>query len=229
MARARARPDAGIGGSCRRRRVAPPPGIHIDAEGGDNRALSTRLPEPMKPRYLPALLLAALTLPLGTHAQTRTPAKSAAKPSAKATATAAAAAAVTALAEADPEQLLAASMVLLGRLDCEFDQKMVISRTPGADGYVDVEILRRKATFKPVRSATGALRLEQVNAGDLLLVQIPTKTIVMDTKAGKRLVDGCQQDEQKHEAALAAAGDSNRLGINAPGQMQITGTPASKH
>lgn len=194
----------------------------------------------MKPRYLPALLLAALTLPLGTHAQTtRTPAKLTAKTSAKpaaktsakstAAATAAAAAAVTALAEADPEQLLAASMVLLGRLDCEFDQKMVISRTPGADGYVDVEILRRKATFKPVRSSTGALRLEQVNAGDLLLVQIPTKTIVMDTKAGKRLVDGCQQDEQKHEAALAAAGDSNRLGINAPGQMQITGTPASKH
>jgi hypothetical protein len=133
------------------------------------------------------------------------------------------------LPEANGEQLLAASMVLLGRHDCEYQQVLVISQTPGANGYVDGEILRRKATFKPVRSSTGAIRLEEVRSGELLLLQIPTKTILMDVKAGRRLVDNCQHDEQKKEAAVAASGDGNRLGINAPGQISVTGTPASKN
>lgn len=129
------------------------------------------------------------------------------------------------LAAADGEQLLAASLVLVGRYDCEYGQIMTISRTADSEGYVDAEIMRRKATFKPVRSTTGALRLEEVRSGALLLVQIPSKTILMDTKAGKRLVDGCQHEEQKREAATAAA-EGAKLGIDSPGQISVSGTAA---
>lgn len=172
------------------------------------------------------LLGTSLALPLAAAAQNSAPAK--AKPARSANAAPAEPAAAPApLAAADAEQLLAASQVYIGRYDCEYGQILTVSRTAGQDGYVDAEILRRKATFKPVRSSTGAIRLEEVQSGALLLVQIPSKTILMDTKAGKRLVDACRHDEQKREAATAAA-EGAKLGIDSPGQISVSGTAAGR-
>lgn len=172
------------------------------------------------------LLGTSLALPLAAAAQHSTPAK--AKPTRSANAAPAESSAAPApLAAADGEQLLAASQVYIGRYDCEYGQILTVSRTAGQDGYVDAEILRRKATFKPVRSSTGAIRLEEVQSGALLLVQIPSKTILMDTKAGKRLVDACRHDEQKREAATAAA-EGAKLGIDSPGQISVSGTAAGR-
>ena len=50
--------------------------------------------------------------------------------------------------------------------------------------------------MKPVVSSTGAVRLEDVK-GNALLIQILTKSMVMDPKAGRRLVDGCVHDVQR--------------------------------
>lgn len=165
-----------------------------------------------------AIAVAAPNQP-STHSRSKTKAKQ--QP--------AAAVAPAPLPAADAEQLLAAAQVLLGQLDCELGQVLQLSRTPGHDGYIDGEVLRRKATFKPIRSTTGALRLEQVRDGDLLLIQIPSKTILMDVKAGKRLIDNCQQADQRKEAASAATGATDPLGIKAPGQIAISGTPSSKN
>lgn len=175
----------------------------------------------MKPLPPLALLLAALMLPVVAPAQDKATSK---KTSAKAAA--APTAAPTPLATADSEQLLAATLVYIGRYDCEYGQILTVSRHNGADGYIDVEVLQRKAVFKPVRSTTGAVRLEEVTTGALLVVQIPSKSILMDTKAGKRLIDGCQADEQKKFASMAKSGE-NTLGMNAPGQIAVTGTPAA--
>ena len=57
--------------------------------------------------------------------------------------------------------------------------------------------------MKPVLSSTGALRLEDVK-GQTLLLQIANKSMLMDQKAGRRVVDGCVHEKQK-AAALAAA------------------------
>jgi hypothetical protein len=57
--------------------------------------------------------------------------------------------------------------------------------------------------MKPVSSSTGALRLEDVK-GVALLLQIANKSMLMDTKVGQRLVDGCVHEKQR--AAAAAAG-----------------------
>jgi hypothetical protein len=50
--------------------------------------------------------------------------------------------------------------------------------------------------MKPVMSSTGALRLEDVK-GRMLMIQIANKSMVMDTKIGQRLVDGCVHEKQR--------------------------------
>ncbi len=116
---------------------------------------------------------------------------------------------------ADEEQLVAAALTLFGQYDCEYDQKLMVSRNPSVNGYVDVTHGKRIFTMKPVRSPTGALRLEEVS-GSMLMVQIPSKSMLMDTKLGKRVVDACKNDEQRKEVDA-----DNSLGINASGQMAL--------
>lgn len=93
---------------------------------------------------------------------------------------------------ASVEQLTAASLVRYGDYECELGQTMTLAKSARHDGYVDLRAGRRSATLTPVLSTTGAVRLEEVNRGALLVVQIPAKSIVFDQKAGQRLIDGCQ-------------------------------------
>ena len=41
--------------------------------------------------------------------------------------------------------------------------------------------------------------------GQTLLLQIANKSVLMDTKAGRRVVDGCIHEKQKEAAAAVAA------------------------
>jgi hypothetical protein len=116
------------------------------------------------------------------------------------------------LALADPEQIMAATMAFIGDYDCEFKQSLVVTRHQ-VIGYVDVVFNKNHYTMKPVRSATGALRLEQIG-GPMLLVQIPAKSMLMDTEKGKRVVDACVHEEQAKEVAV-----DNSLDMNLPGQV----------
>jgi hypothetical protein len=50
-------------------------------------------------------------------------------------------------------------------------------------------------TMRPVLSSTGALRLEDVR-GQTMLLQIAYKSMLMDVKAGRRLVDECASEAQ---------------------------------
>ena len=108
------------------------------------------------------------------------------------------------LAAATPEQMAAQSRVLTGAYNCEFGQHIVVQHNEANPGYVDLSLGKQKWLMKPVLSATGATRLEDVR-GRALLVQILTKSMVLDTKTGKRLVDACVHEVQrKAEADLAA-------------------------
>jgi hypothetical protein len=97
---------------------------------------------------------------------------------------------------ASNEQLQAASMVYYGQYNCELGKSMTLSKSR-QDGYVDLRAGRRRATMVPVLSSTGAVRLEQVSRGPLLVVQIPTKSILFNQRAGKRLIDDCRSPQQK--------------------------------
>ena len=79
-------------------------------------------------------------------------------------------------------------------------------------------------TMKPVRSSTGAVRLEEVGNGPMLMVQIPTKSMLMDTARGRRIVDACVHEVQAKEAL--ADNSSNALGMNLAGQVNTGNCPA---
>ena len=154
------------------------------------------------------LLAAGLLSCLAAQAQTTAkPAAKATKPATKAPAGKAAAKkaapAEPPLAQADAEQMTAAGMTLVGDYACEFDQAVKVGATPMHDGYVDVNFKGQNWTMKPVLSSTGALRLEDVK-GRMLMLQIANKSMLMDAKAGQRVVDGCVHEKQRLFTAAAA-------------------------
>lgn len=150
----------------------------------------------MRHTLTPILAALALSLALPAAAQTSTPkpaAKAPAKPAAKKRAPAAPEAP---LAAAGAEQLDAANSAHLGDYDCEFEQRVTLEPHSKAPGYIELRQKAQSWVMKPVMSSTGALRLEDVK-GRILMIQIANKSMVMDTKIGQRLVDGCVHEKQR--------------------------------
>ena len=104
------------------------------------------------------------------------------------------------MAAADEKQLAAAKEVLLGESGCEFDQKIQVHANAAHPGYVDMSYNKKKYTMKPVLSPTGALRLEDVRS-EALMIQIASKTMVMNQKTGQRMVDNCVHPDQRTVSA----------------------------
>jgi anti-sigma factor RsiW len=153
-----------------------------------------------------AALTLALASPLAVAQTTATkPApKPAAKPAQKAPAKPAARAAVAGAAvggaavagaasrglpPASPEQMQAAQYAHMGDYACEFNQSVKVANH-STEGYVSVSYKGQSWVMKPVLSSTGAVRLEDVG-GRTLMLQIANKSMLMDQRAGQRLVDEC--------------------------------------
>jgi hypothetical protein len=143
-----------------------------------------------------ALLLAAALCSAAT-AQTAAPTKPTARPTAKPASKPVPKAVVEPPPPAaDADQRSAAAMAHLGDYACEFDQTVQVVPNPKHEGYLDVKHKAQSWIMKPVLSSTGALRLEDVK-GRMLMIQIANKSMVMDTKIGQRLVDGCMHEVQR--------------------------------
>ena len=114
------------------------------------------------------------------------------------------------LPPAPGEQMAAASMTHFGQYDCEFSQTIHIGLNPKHDGYIDVRFGKQAWTMKPVLSSTGALRLEDVR-GRMLMLQIANKSMLMDTQAGRRVVDDCvHEKQQESNRANKASGETGK-------------------
>jgi hypothetical protein len=137
---------------------------------------------------------------LSAMAQTTAPAKPLIK---KPAAPAKKAPVVETLPPADQTQLDAAERTFFGPYECDFKQSIDVGMNPKTPGYVDVKFGKSTYTMKPTLSSTGALRLEDVK-GQTLLLQIANKSMLMDVKAGKRLVDDCVHEKQRAAHDLAA-------------------------
>lgn len=151
-------------------------------------------------------------------AQAAAPAKHATKAAAAKPAPAAPAANM-APPPASKEQIEAAERVDYGVDDCEFDQKVNVTINPKYPGYVDVTHGSSKYLMKPVESTTGAIRLEDVR-GEGLMVQIANKSMLLNTKTGKRIVDDCVSEPQRKFRAANSGKDT--------GSSSLLGTPAGK-
>lgn len=169
-------------------------------------------PETRSPTLLAALALAACALAV-QPALAEGEKRSAAKP--VKTAAKKAPPAETPLPAADEAQTEAAARAHQGAYACEFNQTLSVLPNAKNPGYLDVSFKKDTFTMKPVLSATGALRLEDVK-GRGLMIQIANKSMLMDTKVGQRMVDECQHEEQRvAAAAIKAAGNAGPgLGID---------------
>jgi hypothetical protein len=133
----------------------------------------------------------------------------AAKPAAKAAAKAPAKKVAPAKAEpvpapASPEQIAAAERVYYGLYDCEFNQTVDISINSKYPAWVDVKHGKMTYVMKPVLSSTGALRLEDVRE-EALMVQIASKSMLLNVKSAQRIVDDCVSPKQRELMAEAKA------------------------
>jgi len=82
--------------------------------------------------------------------------------------------------------------------------------------------------MKPVLSSTGALRLEDVK-GQTMMLQIAYKSMLMDVKVGRRLVDECVHEKQL-VAKKAAEGQPTAASMFSadPGQTAPAGAAAQR-
>jgi hypothetical protein len=96
---------------------------------------------------------------------------------------------------ANESQIALADNVHTGRIECELDQHVNVQPSKHA-GYLTVSHAGQIYEMKPVQSPTGALRLEDVK-GTALMLQLGNKSMIMNTKTGRRLVDGCEHSKQK--------------------------------
>ena len=113
--------------------------------------------------------------------------------------------------DASPDQAKAAELVYYGLYDCEFKQTVNITQSPKHSAYVDVAAGKSTWLMKPVLSSTGAIRLEDVR-GEALMVQIASKSMLLNVKTGHRIVDDCISPKQREmiEAARAAKEEAAR-------------------
>ncbi|HEY0856456.1 MAG TPA: hypothetical protein VGE16_05340 [Albitalea sp.] len=100
------------------------------------------------------------------------------------------------LPEASQEQLEAAQLVYLGRHECEFDKTIDVAPDEKHPGYIGVKHGKASYLMKPVLSSTGAVRLEDVK-GQTLLVQIASKSMLMNVRLGQRIADECVSPRQR--------------------------------
>ena len=156
-----------------------------------------------------------------TAGMAQTPPSGAAKPARKAAPKAAAAKhAEFIIPPASSEQIDAAGQVFYGTYECEFKQTIQIVANSKHPSYVDVKHGKADYLMKPVLSSTGAVRLEDVR-GVTLMVQISSKSMLLNVKTGQREVDECISPKQRElveaaRAAKAAAAANAAAPMSAP-------------
>jgi hypothetical protein len=104
--------------------------------------------------------------------------------------------AIESAASLTPAQLEAANRVLTGTAQCEFNQQVMLNPIEGRPGHFRLAFRNVSYTMVPEETTTGAVRLEDKRAG-VVWVQIPAKSMLLNAKAGQRMVDACQQSQQR--------------------------------
>lgn len=166
----------------------------------------------------PLIALLAFALPLTLAAQTaptssgpKPSAKSAAKSTPKRPAVSKKAAKPVAEAEAvevaepgeiEPERMAVVPMVLRGESSCEFGHKVQVVEHPSLPGRFLLEYRGIKHVLTPQPTTTGVVRLEDKRSG-MIWLQVPVKSMLMDSRRGQRLADNCMHATQTAELTAA--------------------------
>lgn len=95
----------------------------------------------------------------------------------------------------DAATLALSEKIAVGRVLCELDSVVNITRDEKNPGYFWLELGKQKFHMAPVATSTGAVRLEDAVLGAVWL-QLGNKSMLMNQKIGKRLTDACINEEQ---------------------------------
>ena len=82
-----------------------------------------------------------------------------------------------------------------GRMVCELGNSVTVSPDPQQPARFVVQMKKITYIMTPVETTTGAVRLEDAQAGAMWL-QLPHKSMLMNSKLGQRMADECQSDHQ---------------------------------
>lgn len=94
-----------------------------------------------------------------------------------------------------PAELAISERVFQGKLPCELGAFVILTADSQMPGYFDLKIRNQKYRMYPVETSTGAIRLEDRQAGAVWL-QLSNKSMLMNQKLGQRLADVCMSPEQ---------------------------------
>lgn len=93
------------------------------------------------------------------------------------------------------QDLAIAQQIHQGLMPCEMGASVRVEADAVAPGYFHVQGKGFRYRMYPVRTTTGALRLEDKKAGAVWL-QLANKSMLMDQKKGRRVADECAHPEQ---------------------------------
>lgn len=95
-------------------------------------------------------------------------------------------------------QLNIARNVRLGVLECAFGVRVSITPDVRMKGRFTLGSGNKRYTLYPVPTTTGVVRLEDKNAG-IVWLQLPTKSMLVSQKEGRRIADECVNYSQYQE------------------------------
>ena len=110
----------------------------------------------------------------------------------------------------DEKALAIAEQVHTGRIVCEMGN--VVQITPDAQnrGVFLLQMGKHRFRVSPVLTSTGAIRLEDAQAGAVWL-QLANKSMLMNSKLGQRMADECQSPAQVAVAEAMKKGPAVNL------------------
>jgi hypothetical protein len=112
-----------------------------------------------------------------------------------------------------------AGEVHTGRMVCEMGNAVTVTPDPQQPARFIVQMKKNTYHMTPVGTSTGAVRLEDAQAGAMWL-QLANKSMLMNSKLGQRMADDCQSDQQ---AAVA-----QRMKLDPPPSLLDQPTLATK-
>jgi hypothetical protein len=86
-----------------------------------------------------------------------------------------------------------------GHMVCELGNAVTVTPDPQQPTRFVVQMKKHTYFMTPVQTSTGAVRLEDTQAGAMWL-QLPNKSMLMNSKLGQRMADECQSEHQMAEA-----------------------------
>lgn len=100
--------------------------------------------------------------------------------------------------------------VHVGRMVCELGNAVNVTPDAGQPGSYWVQMRQHRFHMWPVATTTGAVRLEDPKAGAMWL-QLPHKSMLMNSKLGQRMADECQSAHQVDAAIRMKSGPPSTL------------------